>query len=308
MLTPLPACPRLPSPAADWVRLPLQLLDLSFNQLSGAVPLLAWSSTGLGPLSATLGTLLLAGNALSGPLEQMLGFQALACWSVAGNPQLCGAVPVTAVCGNTTNTLLGEAAAGSSLLGAVASCMPPHHQCACCAICLPAAPGLDCMTLTPLASNSSCVPASVQCVTLQQRSALPAPAPAPIGAVSCSCQLCQLCCVWQRASMAAGLLLCLSLALLSLHALVVSLPAGRGGAACTQDFSLRAGLLAGRPPLCHLRHLVTRPAALLGSILQGLHAGARVMRRLPAGTQRQHLQLAIPRVQRQHARQQDCAG
>jgi hypothetical protein len=93
-------------------------LDLSRNQLTGSVPW-AWADSSAGPLAASLQTLLLANNRLTGQLPNLLAMQALSCWSVANNPSVCGPVPPTAVCG----------AAGNTKLGAVAVCCDSARCC-----------------------------------------------------------------------------------------------------------------------------------------------------------------------------------
>lgn len=85
----------------------LQHLDISYNQIQGSVPR-SWALQSAGTLAATLQTLLLDSNQLTGPLPDLSGMPALSCWSVANNWLLCGAVPTTSTCGGFNNTRVGE--------------------------------------------------------------------------------------------------------------------------------------------------------------------------------------------------------
>lgn len=92
--------------SAGWANFTqLTYLDLSYNALNGPLPV-QWNNASL-PLASSLKTLLLNNNSLNGSLPLLPAMSASGCWSVAGNPGLCGIAPANATCSDYTGTGIG---------------------------------------------------------------------------------------------------------------------------------------------------------------------------------------------------------
>jgi hypothetical protein len=99
----------------SWSTRTLVHLDVSMNRLNGTLPPewggLKDSQDALmaSNLSSSLQSLLIQGNVLSGPIPSVWSaMRSLACWSLAGNPNMCGAVPANMTCPDGNGTTIGK--------------------------------------------------------------------------------------------------------------------------------------------------------------------------------------------------------
>ncbi len=96
----------------------LNYFSVAGNQLTGTLPAV-WADPGH-PLASILQTLHLDGNNLSGSLPSAwTGSTEITCWSIANNPQMCGAFIPGFYCTDYNNTKIGE------LFWVGCSCMGP---------------------------------------------------------------------------------------------------------------------------------------------------------------------------------------